>query len=208
MSKVHPQEPFLSPTSTPSPPPALSTKPQVLTIWMKSLILGGRGCTVFDSDGQIVYRVDNYHCKCSNEVYLMDSTGKVLCTMLRKKFKVSPQWEGYRGGHDVEMEERRKQPWFKVAKAWRIFTKPSHFQVIVNWDQRRQSLFKIESKKNESVCRIIDRSGVLIAEMKRKQSTSGVILGDDVLTMTVEPHVDQCLVMGLVVAYSLIGCKM
>lgn len=51
---------------------------------MKSLVLHGKGCTVFDSNGGIVYRVDNYDRKFSNEVYLMDFRGKVLYTILRK----------------------------------------------------------------------------------------------------------------------------
>lgn len=51
---------------------------------MKSLILSSNGCTVFDSNGQIVYRVDNYDHKCSDEVYLMDFRGQVLFTILKK----------------------------------------------------------------------------------------------------------------------------
>lgn len=59
-------------------------KQESFTIWMKSLILNSRGCTVYDSAGQIVYRVDNYDCKHSNQVFLMDSVGTVLFTILRK----------------------------------------------------------------------------------------------------------------------------
>ncbi|KAK3025138.1 hypothetical protein RJ639_043920 [Escallonia herrerae] len=113
MSKVRPQAPTAS----------TSSKQEIFTIWMKSLILSGNGCTVFNSRGQIVYRVDNYNHKSSNEVCLMDIRGKVLFTILRRvandaykqtsfnkictcmhekkflrqlKFKLQACWEGYR----------------------------------------------------------------------------------------------------------------
>ncbi|CAN6579176.1 unnamed protein product [Malus baccata var. baccata] len=30
------------------------------TLWMKSLVMQGNGCTAFDANGQVVYRIDNY----------------------------------------------------------------------------------------------------------------------------------------------------
>jgi len=45
-------------------------------------------------------------------------------------------------------------------------------------------------------------------QLRRKKSHCGVDLGDDVLTMVVEQNIDLSLVMGLVVAYNLINCKM
>lgn len=51
---------------------------------MKSLVLSGNGCTVYDSTGRLAYRVDNYDCKCSDEVYLMDHGGRTLCKILRR----------------------------------------------------------------------------------------------------------------------------
>ena len=51
---------------------------------MKSLVMQGNGCTVYDEFGEIVYRVENYDEKNSDEVFLMDLSGKVLFTILRK----------------------------------------------------------------------------------------------------------------------------
>lgn len=78
MAKVHPQAPLASSSYF------TASKQETFTIWMKSLVLDGNGCTVFDSKGEIVYRVDNYNSKCRDEVYLMDFKGKVLYTILRK----------------------------------------------------------------------------------------------------------------------------
>ena len=78
MGKVHPQALHSSPTSN------FTSKQETFTLWMKSLVLNGKGCTAFDSNGQIVYRVDNYNCRDKNEVHLMDQEGNVLFTILRK----------------------------------------------------------------------------------------------------------------------------
>lgn len=80
--KVHPRA--LLSSSSSSAPCYFSSKRETFTIWMKSLVLNGKGCTVFDSDGHIMYRVDNYNTKSNNEVYLMDFDGGVLFTILKK----------------------------------------------------------------------------------------------------------------------------
>lgn len=47
-------------------------------------------------------------------------------------------------------------------------------------------------------------------QVKRKQSSSGVILGEDVLSLKVEalPQVDHLLIMALVIVYGLINDKL
>lgn len=75
MAKIHP--------SSSSSNHANSMK-EVYTIWMKSLILNGNGCTIYDSMGNLVYCVDNYDSKCRCEVYVMDQSGRVLLKLLRK----------------------------------------------------------------------------------------------------------------------------
>lgn len=93
-TKVHPQAP-LSASSC-----YTSSRQETFTIWMKSLVLNGNGCTVFDSRGEIVYRVDNYNSKCRDEVYLMDFKGKVVFTILRKvKRSVTHTYEEFLVNH-------------------------------------------------------------------------------------------------------------
>ncbi|KAL9228478.1 hypothetical protein vseg_004056 [Gypsophila vaccaria] len=171
---------------------------------MKSLILGGKGCTVFDSNGRVVYRVDNYRSKCSDKVLLMDCHGQVLLTILRKKFAMLSRWEGYRH------EKKNGASWlFRVKKCWKFTKKPLGSEVVVNLDHDKNSpVLKIEKGKSKnSSCKIVDRVGGPIAEMTRKQSEGGVVLGDDVMTLVVEANVDHSLVMGLMVAYNLIHSK-
>lgn len=67
--------------------------------------------------------------------------------------------------------------------------------------------YKIVNRR--SVFTIEDGLGRLMAEVKKKQSNiKGLDLGDDVLTMIVEPQVDHSLIMGIVIAYSLLKCKL
>ncbi|XP_016648879.1 PREDICTED: protein LURP-one-related 11-like [Prunus mume] len=170
MAKVHPQGLFSS-----SPTEYFTSKQETFTIWMKSLILSSNGCTVFDSNGRIVYRVDNYDCKCRGKVYLMDLKGKILFTILRKKFRLLGLWEGYRS---------------------------------TGQDKNQPQQYRMESLTSKSSYKILDKSGRLVAEVKRKQSACGVVLGEDVLTMVVEPFVDHSLIVGLLVVYGLINRKM
>lgn len=55
---------------------------------------------------------------------------------------------------------------------------------------------------------IEDNCGRILAEVKRKQSKNGLELGEDVLTMMVESQVDHSFIIGLVLAHSLINCKL
>ncbi|KAI4355363.1 hypothetical protein L6164_004144 [Bauhinia variegata] len=196
MAKVHPQALHGSTSFT--------SKQETFTIWMKSLVLNGKGCTVFDSDGQIVYRVDNYNCKSRDEVYLMDRKGGVLFTILRKQSKLSRFWEGYRS---TASEKNQNEPSFRVRKTCRTCIRASAYQVVLGLDKSQPYCLEIESSTCKSSCNISDQFGELVAELKRKKSTCGVDFGDDVLTMVVEPNIDLSLIMGLVVAYSLINCK-
>lgn len=85
MAKVHPNKSnYLSTTSSSSFSSIIpsnfyvSPRRETFTLWMKSLVYHGNGCTVYDSNGNIVYRIDNYNSKRSKEVHLMDRNGKVL----------------------------------------------------------------------------------------------------------------------------------
>ncbi|XP_042509958.1 protein LURP-one-related 11-like [Macadamia integrifolia] len=207
MAKVYPQQSPSSSTASASPSPYVTSTRETFTLWMKSLVLHGNGCTVYNSSGEIVYRIDNYHEKCSDEVYLMDLGGNVLFTIRRKKLRLFGCWEGYRCNTSRSSKEK---PWFKVSKIREILKGKSSYKVTVECDQPQPRCYRIErlvSGKSEYRI-VLDDSGELVAEVKQKQSTSGVSLGNDVLTMVVEPQVDHSLIMGIVTVYGLISNKM
>ncbi|KAA8522387.1 hypothetical protein F0562_013252 [Nyssa sinensis] len=185
--------------------PSSSSGRETFTIWMKSLVFHGNGCTVYNSNGEIVYRIDNYDNKCSNEVYLMDLRGKVLCTILRKKLWAFGNWDGYKSnGPQVKNEK----PWFKVRKNGKFLKRDSACQVTVGCNEAQTSCYRIEGIVHKSEFKIIDSERGVVAEVKQKQSSSGLGLGEDVLSLVMEPHVDHSLIMALVTVYGLIGHKL
>ncbi|KAJ4712083.1 Protein LURP-one-related like [Melia azedarach] len=192
MAKVHPL-----PTVDVASSSYVSAKRESFTVWMKSLVIQGNGCTVFNENGEIVYRIDNYDNKGSNEVYLMDLRGQVLFTILRKVWSFG-QWKAYKGDRSNLMN--KEKPKFQV-------TKKGHITLMSNNDEA--SCYKLEASAGRSAFKIVDcRGGVLVAEARRKQSASGVLLGDDVLNLVVEPHVDHSFIMALVTVYGLMHHRM
>ncbi|MFS7976443.1 putative tubby-like protein [Helianthus anomalus] len=58
--------------------------PEILTVWKKSLLFNCYGFTVFDTKGNLVFRVDNYAAGNKAEIVLMDASGRSLLTIRRK----------------------------------------------------------------------------------------------------------------------------
>ncbi|GMN32207.1 hypothetical protein TIFTF001_003561 [Ficus carica] len=174
MAKVHPDD-----DQALSLPPYQTHERETFTIWMKSLVYHTNGCTVYNSNGDIVFRVDNYEKKCSNEVHLMDLHGKVLYTIRKKKLQAFGGWDGYRwSASNMNKEEK---PWFQVKRDCKMLIMGDlACQITVGCDKYRI----------------------------QKLSSSGVVLGDDVLSLEVEPHRDHSLIMALVMVYGLIRRKM
>ncbi|KAL0380594.1 UNVERIFIED_CONTAM: Translation initiation factor eIF-2B subunit alpha [Sesamum angustifolium] len=167
MARVHPQ---VVANST-------STKQEVFTVWMKSLILGSNGCAVFDSDGEIVYRVDNYCHKSSNQVYVMDATGKVLFTIVKKKFSVVGLWEGYRssrgGGRGVKNKENlgfRVRKLVGIRMILGLLTGYWPYKVVVRLSEGQACEYVMETHVSRPCCKI-DNSAGLVAEQLRRSDT-------------------------------------
>ncbi|CAK9141870.1 unnamed protein product [Ilex paraguariensis] len=197
MAKVYPQTPACSSSY-------LTSKRETFTVWMKSLVFNGNGCTVFDSNGELVYRIDNYGEKCCHEVHLMNLRGEVLFSIRQQKLQIFGGWDGYKWS-DSKMKER---PWFQVRKYCKIFSKEIYCQVILGRDKAKSRCYRIVGLAGKAAFKIIDGHGAIVAEVREKQSSSGVLLGDDVWTLVVEPKTDHSLIMALVTVYGLIKHKL
>ncbi|XP_040380149.1 protein LURP-one-related 8-like [Oryza brachyantha] len=68
-----------------------------LTVWRRSLLFNGKGFTVFDGAGNLVFRVESYAGGSSREVVLMDADGRALLTIRRKKLSLADEWLIYDG---------------------------------------------------------------------------------------------------------------
>nr|XP_004245620.2 protein LURP-one-related 11-like isoform X1 [Solanum lycopersicum] len=211
MAKVHPNKSnYLSTTSSSSFSSIIpsnfyvSPRRETFTLWMKSLVYHGNGCTVYDSNGNIVYRIDNYNSKRSKEVHLMDRNGKVLFSIRNRKVPVFGHWDGYKWSYDGITS--KEMPWFQVKKIHNVLRgeNVNCYSVILGCNSEATCYNIILATKS---IKIVNQHGRLVAEVKQKQANSGVLLGDDVLTLMVEPHVDQSLIMALVTVCGLIHHK-
>ena len=168
-------------------------KPAVYTVWMKSLVFNGNGCTVYGADGRLAYRIDNYGCRGGREVFFMDRDGKTLIRIQRKSFGVFKRWEARRY-FDGGEEER---PWFTLHKA-----RKGGAAVTMHGGGRT---YTVEGCSRKSDYKISGAGGAGVAAIARKQTASGIVLGEDVLTLTVGSEVDHLLVLGMVVVCGLMN---
>ncbi|XP_025819328.1 protein LURP-one-related 11-like isoform X2 [Panicum hallii] len=197
MAKVKPL-PEAAAASSPSASPSQQQgeqKPAVYTVWMKSLVFNGNGCTVYGADGCVAYRVDNYGCRGGREVFFMDRAGNNLIRIQRKSFCMFRRWEACRCFDDGE----ETRPWFRVHRTWR------NGAAVAMHGSGRSRAYRIDGCSRKSDYKISGADGLIVAAIARKQTASGVALGEDVLTLTVGPEVDHLLVLGLVVVFGLIN---
>ncbi|GLJ37053.1 hypothetical protein SUGI_0750780 [Cryptomeria japonica] len=66
-----------------------------LTVWKTSLVFNCNGFNVFDSTGNLAFRVDNYDSGYKNEVVLMDTEGNSLLTLRRKRLSMYSEWHAF-----------------------------------------------------------------------------------------------------------------
>ncbi|KAE9607737.1 hypothetical protein Lal_00013427 [Lupinus albus] len=192
MGKVYPQ------VSTSSP--CFNSKRETYTLWMKSLVFHSNGCTVYDSNGDIVYRVDNYDRKGKSEVNLMDLKGRVLCAIKKKSLSFG-SWSGYRC--NSPSYGSMKEPWFQVKRCNKMIRRKVECEIEIECQK-----YCILRNSGKAAFRIVNVDGHIVAEAKKKYSPSGVALDNDVLTLDVAEDTDHSLVMALVTVYGLICGRM
>ncbi|KAI5002636.1 hypothetical protein ZWY2020_027286 [Hordeum vulgare] len=187
----------IQPLPAPPSPPSSDDHRQgqrAYTVWMKSLVFNGNGCAVYGPDGAIAFRVDNYGCRGGREVLFMDGAGNALIRIRRKGFRMFRRWEVSR------CEEEESTPWFTVRRA-------DKGGAAVAMHGGARTCYRIVgcsgARKPEYRVRAVD--GAVVAEVARKQTPAGVVLGEDVLTLTVAPEVDHLLVLGLAVVRGLMN---
>ncbi|KAI3824929.1 hypothetical protein L1987_06402 [Smallanthus sonchifolius] len=191
MAKVYPEN--ITPVSVSS---VVCKKPVVLTVWKKSLLFGCDGFTVYDSLGNLVFRVDNYTATGNREIVLMDASGHTLHTIRRKMLSLRNNFLVYDG-------ETAVNPRFSVTKHGNIFnTNSLAYASIVGSPKNRNErnvIFEIEGSYAQKSCMVYDDGRTCVADIRRKEAKGGVALGGDVFALVVQPSVDPAIAMALVV---------
>ncbi|XP_073131784.1 protein LURP-one-related 8-like [Henckelia pumila] len=173
-----------------------------LTVWRKSLIFSCNGFTVIGSDGSLVYRVDNYRGCSSDQIVLMDGSGNPIFTICRRKLRlVDCSWLVYDG--EVGNNSSSK-PIFHVRKNMNILEKSSKVLAYVYeydgiYDKKKRA-YTIEGTYTHRMCKILDESKRVVAEIKRKQDVAGgVSFGLEVFVLSVSPgYLDSGVAMAIV----------
>ncbi|EMS66712.1 Protein LURP-one-related 11 [Triticum urartu] len=173
---------------------------QAYTLWMKSLVFNGNGCAVYGPDGAVAFRVDNYGCRGGREVLFMDRAGNALIRIRRKGFGMFRRWEVCRCAHDGG-EGDEATPWFSVRRA-------EKGGAAAAMHDGAGTCYTMDGCSRKPEYRICDVDGTVVAEVARKQTAAGVVLGEDVLRLTVGPEVGHLLALGLVVVRGLMNGSM
>ncbi|KAF8401447.1 hypothetical protein HHK36_012387 [Tetracentron sinense] len=172
------------------------SSPTRLTVWRKSLLFNGNGYTVYDnSNGGLVFRVENYACDRREETFLMDFAGNVLFTIrrCRKKLGILENWEAFRGDKDVPRINGHQKPFMRATKA---LGNPSCKLWVAAGDE-----YQMKWSSQEGWSKIYRKTAGAspVAEVNRKCGAAPEsLLGKDVLTLIVQPGMDQAMVMAMV----------
>ncbi|KAL8224776.1 hypothetical protein R6Q57_017333 [Mikania cordata] len=198
MTKVYPKAviPALVSSDKPRFFPESSTggrnlSPVVLTVWKKSLLLNCDGFTVFDSKGNLVFRVDNYAASNKAEIVLMDAAGRSLLTIRRKRLSLTDSWLVYDG-------ETTVNPRFTVTK-YVNFLNTKSLAYVSTTGSKKNVAYEIEGSYSHRCCGVFDSNRRRIAELKCKEAVGGVAFGGDVFRLVVQPEIDCAVAMALVV---------
>ncbi|KAJ0975428.1 hypothetical protein J5N97_017393 [Dioscorea zingiberensis] len=165
---------------------------ETLTVWRKSLLFNCNGFTVFDSKGNLVFRVDNYSSTSTREVVLMDSAGKPLLTVRRKKLSVTDEWLVYNG------EETRKHC-LSIKKHMNILHYSNSVLAHLSPCSGGSTGYTVEGSYSQRSCMVYDERRRLLAEIRPKESVGGVGFGGDVFRLVVQPGLDSAVAMAIVI---------
>lgn len=208
-AKVHPNvavPPSLGqpPAVAPAPAPA-DEEPVTLTVWRKSLLFNGRGFTVFDARGDLVYRVDSYASDSRAEVVLMDAAGYPVLTLRRCRKLIglglgSDQWLVYPGE-----ETRRLPPLYAVKRAAQYMRgggggakSMAHVAACSGGAAAKTGAggYEVEGSYLRRRCTVYDERRRAVAEVLPKEA----VVGSDVFRLVVQPGMEVSLAMAVVLA--------
>lgn len=188
-----------------------------LTVHKTSIFVPGNadGFIVYDSTGDIVFRVDSYgpESDSKDELVLMDSVGKSLVTLNRKKPSLHQRWEAFLGEKKEDHHHHHHQePIFSIFKSSII----GQFNLVATMCNDPSEEYHTEGSFSNGSCAISiyntnssDGSSTtreLVAKIKRKvDPKTKVMLGKDVFLLCLKPWMDGAFVMALVLVLDRLG---
>lgn len=189
------------------------------TVWKKSSMafVGSDGFSIFDSKGELAFRVDNYSRRNKyllGELLLTDAVGKPLLVLKPRILSFHDQWNGYRSEEGDSITAGHKTLIFTMKR--RSILKNSDDDVEIFMQRSRGEMAGSESTEEADYrirgcfkkrsCKIWGRSGRLVAWIARKMVRPLVILDEDVFRLVIIPGNECDLIMAFIVALDRI-CK-
>ncbi|KAI8569680.1 hypothetical protein RHMOL_Rhmol02G0296000 [Rhododendron molle] len=194
---------------------------QSVTVWRKSLLLNCNGFTVIDSNGDLIFRVENYAGR-PEEVTLMDGAGKPVFTICRRnvsnathmdvymgvgtgarshpKLRVlSDNWLVYEG---EEGDSSSRKPIFRARKHITILQpRVNAIARVYHQPFDKRCAYMIEGSYANRSCQVLDESRRVVAEIKKKESVNGggtVSFGAEVFLLIIRPGFSPSFAMAIV----------
>ncbi|KAK6943309.1 LURP-one-related [Dillenia turbinata] len=170
--------------------------PVLLTVWKRSLLFNGNGFTVFDANGNLVFRVDNYVARNKAHILLLDAQGRPLLNLRRKRLglRLGDYWLVFEG-------ESQAIPRFAVKKnvsllSYYYFKSLAHVILSKNNNDKNKVVYEIQGSYTQRNCCVYDDKRRCLAEMKRKEAA----FGTDVFRLIVHPpHLEPMDAMAVVI---------
>ncbi|XP_010436109.1 PREDICTED: protein LURP-one-related 17 [Camelina sativa] len=175
-----------------------------LTVWRKSLLVSCEGFTVIDSNGDLIYRVDNYARTRPGELILMDKDGNSLLLMQRtKKIALVNSWGIYEAKDTNGETKIPKCPiWYmrKNLKMNILSNKSDILAYVFSGSFDKKNSYIVKGSYKCKSCKIVHVPlNKTVVEIKRKEvRTKGVRFGSDVFDLVVDPGFNTGLAMALV----------
>ncbi|CAH2074693.1 unnamed protein product [Thlaspi arvense] len=178
MAKVHPK-------GGKNPSLETGSEASVLTVWKKSLMFSCNGFAVFDSNGDLVFRVDNYMHGNRGQILLMDASGKPLLTIRRKMLSLGDCWVVCEG-------ETALKPQLTVRK--RLNRLKSKTLAYATSTCSKKKTYHIQGSYSQRCCVVYDANQRKVCELIRKEG-----VGDDVFRLVVHSSFQSPIAMALVI---------
>lgn len=171
--------------------------PRVLTVWKKSLLPNCNGFTVFDTKGNLVFRVDNYIAANKYHIVLMDAAGTPLLTIRRKRLSLGDTCLVFEGEDSGKLL-------FTARKHVNILNSKCLAHVFSSSSpsiSKKEIAYEMEGSYAQRCCTFYNKNRRKVAEMKMKEAVpgSGLAFGSDIFRLIVQPQMDTTLSMAFVI---------
>lgn len=162
---------------------------------------GTDGFSVYDSNGRLAFRVDNYsrRHKCfTGELLLMDGDGRALMALRPHILSMHGRWSGFKGDDGLKTEAT---PCVFSMRRRLILQRGDGAEVFLGSPDYQSPTpnFRTEGCFRRRCCKILDGKGEEVALICPKKANTSIMLDNDVFSLVIQPGVDCELIMSFLV---------